>query len=96
MLFWGLAHRPLCGSIIAGQYTLSVPLDYVFDHYSDEEERGQETGRDEEVSEAQDGIENNPDQDMTDEEESSDEEPIWGCSWILVKAWKPIPTWESR
>lgn len=25
---------------------------------------------------AQDGIENNPDQDMTDEEESSDEEPI--------------------
>lgn len=53
-----------------------MPLDYVFDHHSDEEERGQETGRDEEVSEAQDGIENNPDQDMTDEEESSDEEPI--------------------
>lgn len=74
MLFWGLAHRPLCGSIIAGQYTLSVPLDYVFDRHSDEEERGQETGLDEEVSEAQDGIENNPDQDMTDEEESSDEE----------------------
>lgn len=53
-----------------------MTLDYVFDHHSDEEERGQETGRDEEVSEAQDGIENNPDQDMTDEEESSDEEPI--------------------
>lgn len=37
-------------------------------------ERGQETGLDEEVSEAQDGTENNPDQDMTDEEKSSDEE----------------------
>lgn len=51
-----------------------MPLDYVFDHHSDEEERGQETGLDEEVSEAQDGTENNPDQDMTDEEKSSDEE----------------------
>lgn len=68
----------VAASTIAGRYTLSEPLDYIFDHHTDEEERGQETdcenGLDEEVSEAHDGTENNPDQEMTDEEEFSDDE----------------------
>lgn len=55
---------------MAGRYTVSESLDYILDHRTVEEERGQETGSEagieREVSEAEDDTEYNPDQERTD------------------------------
>lgn len=61
--FWGLAHRSLCGSTVAGRYAPSESLYYIFDHHTGEEARVQEI-QSEEVLEAEDGTKYHPDQEM--------------------------------
>lgn len=74
---------------MAHRYTISEAIDYVCDHHTGEEERGQETdsedGLEEEVSEDEDDTEYNPDQELTDGEESSDEEDGHAEELKLIK-----------
>ena len=91
---------------MARRYTISEDIDYICDHHTGEEERGQETdsedGLQEEVSEDEDNTEFNPDPELTDGEEIQWwwGWPCWGCCHIQVKEWEIIlvfiPTWESR
>ena len=63
---------------MARRYTTSKAIDYICDHHTGEEERGQETdsedGLEEEVSQDEDDTEYNPDQELSDRAEFSDEE----------------------
>ncbi|GLD48878.1 pentraxin fusion protein-like protein [Lates japonicus] len=57
---------------MAGRYTVSEALDYIFDDcHTDEEERDSEDGFEEEVSETEDDTEYNPDQETVCREAST-------------------------
>ena len=79
---------------MAHRYTLSEAIDYICDHHTGEVERGQETnsenGLEEEVSEDEDDTEYNPDQELTDGEESSDEKDGHAEAAVTFKEWELI------
>ena len=86
---------------MASRYTVSEALDHIFDHHAIEEERGQETdsedGLKEELSEDEDDTEYNPNQEWTDEHESSDEEDGHAEAAVTFQSkngnlsWSPSP-----
>ena len=77
----------------------SEAVDYICDHHTGEEERGQETdsedGLEEEVSEDEDDTEYNPDQELTDGEESSDEEDGHAEAAVTFRSKNGNLSWSS-
>ena len=78
---------------------MSEAFEFILDHHAIEEERVQETDREdgleEEVSEDEDDTDSNPDQELTDEEESSDEEEGHAEAAVTFKSKNGNLSWSS-